>query len=350
MYKLTRKGGPRMNYIQTELNFQEETSEPAPCVLKIPALLPGFTNTDTLVCTTRSKREAYCLYGELVTQPSDMTCPECGGTMHVNNHRDTNLRHLPIGSALTNLCFDRKQFYCPCCHVSKMQAAAFQAKGHRITIQLYNYARDLLSKGTYTLKQVAEITGLGKNTVKDIDKKRLQELYTTDGNTLIQPEQPARYLGIDEFKLHNGYRYATHIIDMDTGHILWIAHGKKKQVVYDFIEHVGSEWMDGVEAVACDMNSDFQEAFEERCPHIQPVFDYFHIVKNFNEKVISAVRKDEQKRLSEEGNEEAAKALKRTRYILTSKRSTLQSKDESARNGEGHPEGKQALRIRGYQA
>ena len=41
--------------------------------------------------------------------------------------------------------------------------------------------------------------------------------------------------GIDEFKLHNGHRYATHIIDMETGHILWIAGGKKKQVVYDFI-------------------------------------------------------------------------------------------------------------------
>ena len=38
----------------------------------------------------------------------------------------------------------------------------------------------------------------------------------------------------------------------------WIGHGKKKQVVYDFIDHVGLEWMDSVEAVACDMNSDFQ--------------------------------------------------------------------------------------------
>ena len=36
-----------------------------------------------------------------------------------------------------------------------------------------------------------------------------------------------------------------------------------QQVVYDFIEHVGLDWMDSVEAVACDMNSDFQEAFEE---------------------------------------------------------------------------------------
>ena len=57
--------------------------------------------------------------------------------------------------------------------------------------------------------------------------------------------------------------------------------------------------MDGVEAVACDMNSDFQEAFEEKCRLIQVVFDYFHIVKNFNDRVVGEVRKDEQKRLSE---------------------------------------------------
>ena len=37
------------------------------------------------------------------------------------------------------------------------------------------------------------------------------------------------------------------------------------------------------------VNSDFQEAFEEKCPHIQPVFDYFHIVKNFNDKVVSEI-------------------------------------------------------------
>jgi transposase len=162
-----------------------------------------------------------------------------------------------------------------------------------MTEELYQYTRDLLAIGTYTNKQVAEITGLGKNTVKSIDKKRLQELYTIGGKELIKPEKTTKILGIDEFKLHNGRKYATHIIDMETGHILWIANGKKKQVVYDFIDHVGLEWMDSVEAVACDMNSDFQEAFEERCPHIQPVFDHFHLIKNFNDKVVSEVRKDE---------------------------------------------------------
>jgi transposase len=251
--------------------------------------------------------------------------------MHINSHPDIYIRHLCIGGSLSCLLFPHNQLRCPGCGATKSQHISFKAAGHLITDALYEYTSGLLASGTYTNKQVAEITGLGKNTVKAIDKKRLQELYTTDnGRKLIKPERQAKYLGIDEFKLHNGRRYATHIIDLETGHVLWIQNGKKKQVVYDFIDHVGMEWMSGVEAVACDMNSDFQEAFEEKCEWIQPVFDYFHIVKNFNDKVVSEVRKDEQRRLYEEGNIEAARSLKKTRYILMSNRSTLQKKDEDA--------------------
>ena len=91
--------------------------------------------------------------------------------------------------------------------------------------------------------------------------------------------------------------------------------------------------MDGVEAVACDMNSDFQEAFEEKCQHIQVVFDYFHIIKNFNDKVISEIRKDEQKRLVSEGRYEEAARLKKTKYILTSSRALLEAKDREGEQG-----------------
>ena len=107
----------------------------------------------------------------------------------------------------------------------------FKAPGHLIAESLYDYTRDLLAQGTYTNKQVAEITGLCNNVVKDIDKKRLQELYTTDNcSKLKTPTKQAKLLDIDEFKLHDGHRYATYIIDLETGHILWIQNGKKKQV------------------------------------------------------------------------------------------------------------------------
>jgi len=321
-----------MNYIHTNADGQMEFSQESHSFLMIPSTLKGFNNTDTTTKTSRSGRTVYSFNGEL-EDDMDRTCPYCQSKMHVNNHIDVNLRHLNFGGALTAVQFRKLQLRCPHCGTTAMQEIPFKAEHHRITKELYTYVEDLLTLGKYTNRQVGQLTGLDENTVKAIDKRRLKKKYTVNGKKLIQPEATTPILGIDEFKLHNGYRYATHIIDMQTGHILWISHGKKKQVVYDFIDHVGLDWMESVEAVACDMNSDFQEAFEERCPHIQPVFDRFHIVRNFNEKVIAEVRKDEQRRLDEEGDKEAAKSLKRARYILTSSRETLNRKDQEARDG-----------------
>ena len=61
-----------------------------------------------------------------------------------------------------------------------------------------------------------------------------------------------------------------------------------------------------VEAIACDMNADFERAFLKCHPHLSVVYHRFHLMKNFNEKVICKVRKDEQARLKEEGDSEAA--------------------------------------------
>ena len=330
-----------MQYIRPETNGQPFLTQNMLNYLRIPSFLTGFVNERTTIETAQSGRTVYCYRGKVTIEESDRVCPKCGSYMHINGHSDIVLRHLNIGKNLSCILFPRTRFMCPHCGATKSQHISFKAVGHRITEELHRYTCDLLAAGTYTNKQVAEITGLGKNTVKDIDKKRLGGLYTVDvkdkdGNIktkLIQPDKTTRLLGIDEFKLHNGRKYATHIIDMETGHILWIANGKKKQVVYDFIEHVGLEWMESVEAVACDMNSDFQEAFEEKCPHIQPVFDHFHLSKNFNDKVVTEVRKEEQARLIAAGDLLAAAALKKSRYILTAKRSTLQKKDLEGEEG-----------------
>lgn len=300
--------------------------------ITIPSNLEGFINTETLVGKTLAEREIYLIDGKLEKKDSPV-CYKCGTKMHVHGVVDVNLTHVPIGSTLTAVRFQKMRYKCPVCGRTEMECIIFQADGHRITIPLLNFTLGLLELG-YTLKAVARATGLGKNTVKEIDKKRLESRFTeVDANgkrVLKKPEVQAKHLGIDEFKLHDGNVFATIIINLDNGHVLWLAHGKKKQAVYDFIDHVGEEWMDGVEAVACDMNSDFQEAFEERCPHIQVVFDYFHIKKNFNDKVINEIKKDEIKRLIAEGKDEEAASLKRKKYVLCSSRKTLAAKDEKA--------------------
>lgn len=291
--------------------------------ITIPSTLEGFLNTNTTLGTTADERSVYLINGEL-TAGEIFICPECGARMHSHDVYDTTLRHIPFGGELSAVRFQKRRYECPHCGKKGMQHVPFQAEGHRITQQLKTYCMDLLASGL-TNKMVSQLSGLGKNVVKEIDRERLQKLYCKDDGSWKVPEERPYAIGIDEFKLHNGHKYATIIISMVTGHVLYLAKGKKKQVVYDFIDFVGEEWMDSVEAVCCDMNSDFQEAFEERCTHIQPVFDYFHIKKNLNDKVISEVRIDEYKRLTAEGKKEEAASLKNSRYILTSSRKTLEN-------------------------
>ena len=212
--------------------------------ISFPSLLTGFEQDkeETVQKRTKSDRIINCVKGSLREEERDRICPYCGNAGHIHGSRETELRHLPFGGNLTSVSFGRNRYSCPCCKKTWMQNVSFKSEDHFITSELRAYAESLLCYG-FTLKEVAEITGLGKNIVKDIDKARLEGLYTIDGKKIKKPERQARHLGIDEFKLHDGYKYATVIIDLDTGHILWLSHGRKKECIYEFIDHVGDEWM-----------------------------------------------------------------------------------------------------------
>lgn len=255
----------------------------------------------------------------------------CDCTMRSIGTTPITLKTIPYLGIPMEVIVQQQRLHCHSCGATYTFTPDFKAEDHRITLSLEHYICGLLAYG-FTVKEVSHLTDTDKNVVADIDRKRLKELYTENGK-LKKPQQYAEYIGIDEFKLHDGHKFATVIVDLITGHVLYLAHGKKKSVVYDFIAYVGEEWMNHVKVVASDMNSDYQEAFKEKCPWIDTVYDHFHIVKNFNDKVISEVRKDEQKRLIDEGNTEAATALKNTKYIVTSSRKHLKDLDKEAKQG-----------------
>lgn len=91
--------------------------------------------------------------------------------------------------------------------------------------------------------------------------------------------------------------------------------------------------MSKVKAIACDMNSDFCEAFLEKCPHLKIVYDFFHIVKNFNEKVITPVRLDIVKDLENKGEFEEARKFKGQKYLLCMSKETRQKREKEAVEG-----------------
>lgn len=212
---------------------------------------------------------------------------------------------------------ERARSRCTACGASFSAPVPFRAEGHMMTGALREFCEGLLARGL-GLKDVSLATGLCPQVVKEVDRARLERLYTVEGpagRELAGPSRRARLLGVDEFKLHDGHRYATVVVDLDTGHVLWLARGRTRGCLHDFFDHVGEGWMSGVEAVACDMNGEYERAFRERFPRVAVVFDRFHIVKNLNE-AISEVRKDVRRRLLREGDVEGARALAHSKYLL----------------------------------
>ena len=257
-------------------------------------------------------------------------CSYCGGIMHVHQKKTVNLQHLPILGGVHILAVDYMRTRCEQCGYTAGQKIPFKVSNHRITKPLMTLAAEYLSYGL-TLTEVSRILHLHPSTVRDIDRKRLKRMFPS-----LKPKTYSRHIAVDEFLLHKGHRYATVFIDLHTGHVLYLEKGKKKQQVENFIKAMGKDWMGHVEAVSMDMNAQYDSAFKEGAPHVKIVYDLFHMIKLYNDRVITAMRRRTQNELEEQGLKEEYKLYKNMRYVLTANRVTLQEKDRRARENNRH--------------
>ena len=109
------------------------------------------------------------------------------------------------------------------CDATTQRHCRFKSMKHRMTRETEAYARDFLPYGL-TVSAVSAVTGLDRKLVKEADKERIKELYTEGSVRLRRPPQ-ARILGIDEFSLRKGHQYVVVIMDLETGHVLYLAKG-----------------------------------------------------------------------------------------------------------------------------
>lgn len=128
-----------------------------------------------------------------------------------------------------------------------------------------------------------------------------------------------------EFEIHHGI-----VKDID---ILWCEEGKKKEQVYNFM---GEDWMSHVKAVCMDMNAQYDSAFREKCPKIAVISDKFHIIRLYNDKILTSMHRRKQKELKDAGDEDGYELYKGSRFIVLSDRRILEEKDRRAReNNDG---------------
>lgn len=90
------------DYTQTVSNEQTAVAAPKG-FLVIPSSLDGFNNTQTTEHLSDSFRKVYWFHGELdLPEGKELVC-DCGCTMHRNQKQKVRLRHVPIGSAFSDI-------------------------------------------------------------------------------------------------------------------------------------------------------------------------------------------------------------------------------------------------------
>lgn len=167
---------------------------------------------------------------------------------------------------------------------------------------------------------VAELFGLHWGSVCLLARRALQAALEK------LPKAQPRRLVMDEFALFKGHRYASVVLDADTRRVLWIGEGRSRAAVRPFFEELGPEGCARIEAVAMDMNTEFDLKVRQHCLRARVVYDLFHVVAKYGREVIDRVRVDEANRLRHD--KPACKVIKQARWLLLRNPENLKREDQ----------------------
>jgi transposase len=156
-----------------------------------------------------------------------------------------------------------------------------------------------------SIRDVARHLQVGWDVVKDIQKRSLSRRFRHISVKHL------RQIAIDEIAIGRGHRYLTVVLDLVSGAVVFVGDGKGTEALEPFwkrLKRAGAT----IEAVAMDMSPAYISAVRKHLPQTVLVFDHFHIIKLFNEK-LSDFRRD----LYREATEQLHKdVLKGTRWLL----------------------------------
>lgn len=230
-------------------------------------------------------------------------CPQCGCRDASFKGQKRRWFHMsPIGRKKCMLELILHRLKCRRCSTLWWPTLPFMTGTHRYVRSFALTVLDMLRFST--IRSAAEYLGVGWDLVKNIHKEKLQFLYRKI------PLSEVTTIGIDEFSFKEGYHFMTVVTELDTGRILHAVEGKGKEDIQPFLETLARK-AKGLKAVAMDMSSAYFSAVRESLPHVDIVFDRFHIMALMNQ-AIDELRRDHQRELDVLGQQ----TLKGSRFLL----------------------------------
>jgi|WetSurMetagenome_2_1015567.scaffolds.fasta_scaffold170541_2 transposase len=241
-------------------------------------------------------------------------CPECGSQdLVLRGCLPRRFRMVPIGSRVIFLDLDVQRIGCRQCDAVRQVDLGFADARFSYTRAFERYVLDLSKH--MTILDVARHLSVSWDTVKDIQKRYLKKKFSRPSL------KDLRHIAIDEIAVKKGHRYLTVVLDLESGAVVFVGDGKGAEALLPFWKRV-SHSPAQIEAVAIDMSPAYMSAVMSHLPKATIVFDHFHVVKLFNDK-LSDLRRD----LYREAKDELQKdVLKGTRWLLLKNPQNLDEK------------------------
>lgn len=241
----------------------------------------------------------------VIEQPREKyRCSACGSShVHSQGHSERFLRSLPIGGKASFVYLPVARVYCWDCGLTRQVKVPFADPWRTYTKAFERYVLELSSFGT--IQDVADHLGVSWDIVKDIQKRYLVRKYSQPKLKNLQD------IAIDELAIGKGHRYITLVMDLRSGAVVFVGDGKGADALAPFWRRLRASRA-RVRAVATDMSKAYIQAVRENLPKAIHVFDHFHVIKLFNEKLTAFRRK----LYSELTDDDQRRILKGTRWLL----------------------------------
>ena len=244
-----------------------------------------------------------------------LNCPDCKSRDFIKKGTVTRkFKTLPIGKREVFIELPVQRIECLSCQKVKQVKLDFAKENCSHTKSFERYALDLCR--LLPISDVSRLLKVSWGTIKEIEKKYLKKRF----------EKPKlkhlKRIAIDEVYLGKKTKYMTLVMDLVTGAVVYVGKGKSADALKSFWKKLKSSRA-SIEAVAMDMGRAYIKAVKDNLPGIPIVFDHFHVIKLYNEK-LTELRRD----LQREAEESDKDVLKGTRWLLLKSSKKLNTHNE----------------------
>lgn len=243
-------------------------------------------------------------------------CASCGQLhMLVYDHYPSRIvEDLSAWGRKTYLEFSQARVFCSACGGIQAEKLDWVEPYQHQTIRYQRYLATLCD--FMPVADVAELTGISKDTLYRLDKRYLKERHDN-----YSKEHKVSYLGIDEISIKKGHKYAAVFYDLERGEVIGLQQGRRRVDASRFFRRWGKDNCKNVVAVCTDLWAPYHKSVKIHLKKAVLVFDKFHVFKYLSD-AIEEVRRKEQRQAEEKGKE----LLKGCRWIMLKKDLTRKQK------------------------